>query len=72
MYYKHKERYKQYLQIGNYIFANGSGHVIVAIPKGEQLSDEKISSDLDYLIKNYGIKQANFFLDCCSEFINNQ
>jgi len=66
-----RNRCKDCYQIGNYIYAGPDKKINVVIPKNEHLTDDKIASDLNYLIEFYGADYANFFLECCSEHIEN-
>ena len=66
---KLRRKLKDFYQIGNYIYSNSNGKIAVVIPKGERLTDIKIANDMNYLIKFYGVEYANYFINCCSEYL---
>lgn len=67
---KIRRHLKDYFQIGNYIYANTQGKVAVVIPKGERLTNTKIRNDYHTLISFYGIDMANYYIKCCSEYLD--
>ena len=67
---KDRRKLKDYFQIGNYIYANSQGKVAIVIPKGEILTNTKIRNDYHTLISYYGIDMANYFVKCCSEYLD--
>lgn len=61
---------KDYFQIGNYIYANSQGKVAVVIPPHERLTNSKIRTDFHTLVSYYGIDIANYYIKCCSEYLD--
>lgn len=66
---KLRRQLKDCYQIGNYIYSGLNGEVKIVIAKGEILTDVKIASDFNYLIKFYGVDYAYFFLKTINEYI---
>ena len=67
---KLRKQLKDYFQIGNYIFANSQGKVAVVIPRNEMITNKKIRNDYHTLISYYGIDMANYYIKCCSEYLD--
>ena len=67
---KQRRILKDYFQIGHYIYANTQGKVAVVIPKNTLLTNSKIRKDYHTLISYYGIDMANYYLKCCSDYLN--
>lgn len=69
---KLRRQLKDYYQIGNYIFVNSQGKVAVVIPRNERITNSKIRNDFHTLIEFYGIDIANYYIKCCSEYLENK
>ncbi len=69
---KLRRKLKDYYQIGNYIFVNSQGKVAVVIPRNENVTNTKIWADFHTLIEYYGIDIANYYIKCCSEYLENK
>ena len=67
---KVRRRLKDYFQIGNYIYANQQGKVAVVIPRNEIITNSKIRADFHTLISYYGVDIANYYIKCCSEYLD--
>lgn len=66
---KLRRQLKDSYQIGNYIYASGNGKLSVVISKNERLTDEKIASDINCLIKFWGVEYADFYMKTLNEYL---
>jgi hypothetical protein len=65
---KLRRQLKDSYQIGNYIYANRTG-ITVVVSSNERVTNEKITSDINNLLKFWGAEYVDFYIAAINELL---